>query len=211
MNIAIFGGAFDPFTDAHLSIVRTVASMPEVFQVYIEPAHDSYKRIVAPWRHRTEMIKCALDSELKVRDRAKVKIGFFDGHNGLHRQPYTIETLEYYSNIEGIENVYFVIGTDQLTVWDSWKEPEKLAKKYKWIVFERDNDDGAKILQYNKILWKHKNNFLFFPLGMKTASSRIRHELLNGSPESYDVPKEVMNYINKNNLYRELYVDKLEV
>ena len=36
MNIAIYGGAFDPFTNAHLAIVARVTSIINIDHLYIE-------------------------------------------------------------------------------------------------------------------------------------------------------------------------------
>lgn len=206
MNIAIFGGAFDPFTMTHLNIVRTVASMSEIFMLYIEPAHDKYKNIRILWKQRVEMIKLGLeDFEPEIRKR--IKIGFYDAHNDFYRQPFAFETLDYYSKIEGIDDIYYVIGSDQLKSFEFWKNPKMLAKKYKWIVFERDDDNALDIILDNNILKKNTKNICIFPFGSTISSTKIRHELLSGLNKSKSVPEKIMKYINEHKLYRQMYIE----
>jgi len=174
MNIAIYGGAFDPFTDAHLEIIARVNSIIGIDMLYIEPSHKSYKDVQTSWSHRVEIIKL---SSLLLSPRAflKTSIGFHDGCGD--RQPYAFETLAFYESIKDIYNVYYVIGSDELKVLNKWKRAEEIIKGYRWVVIGRGIDNSIDIIKSNTLLNKHKKRFVILPFGSFVSSTLIRKQL----------------------------------
>lgn len=210
MNIVIFGGAFDPMTYAHLYIINTIVADNVIDHVFIEVANDVYKSIVAPWRNRAKMVELALDNLEHNSD--KVKLGLFDAHEYFNRQPYTYETFEFYEHASSIKNIYGVIGSDQLANWDSWMKSDELAKRYRWFVFERDEDNAFKIIDNNPILKKYKKHFLIYPYGSDISSSEVRFRLRLESADillNQMIPQNVLDYIKENKLYVEKDNDTL--
>jgi len=200
VNVAIYGGAFDPFTNAHLQIAKTLSYMSTIDEVYIEPANQSYKNIVASRKDRTKMIELAL-RQLEKDTRSRIYFGFYDAFANSYRQPYTYETLEFYSKVKRFKKIHFVIGSDQLKNFNSWKNPELLAKKYKWIVFERGLDDTNNIISHNPILKGNWKNFIINPFSLNVSSSVIRDKIKNGKSYNNMVQDNVSEYIHENKLY----------
>lgn len=193
MNIAIYGGAFDPFTKAHLSIIDRVGMTLDIDKIFIEPAHKSYKNIRISWTHRVNMIKLSL-LELSPGVFMKTRIGFHDGCGD--RQPYAYETLRYYNNIKSVDNIYYIIGTDELKVLDQWKEPEEILK-YDWIVFERGDDNASNIIDAR--LWKYKRNFIIYPFSSYVSSTELRNAITKNCKF---ITGNTLNYVKQNKLYR---------
>ena len=44
------------------------------------------------------------------------------------------------------------MGTDNLKEVDTWNSPERLLKKYKIIVLERENDELEELIKNSKLL-----------------------------------------------------------
>lgn len=210
MNVAVFGGAFDPITYAHLYIINSVADNPKIDRVFIEVANNVYKSIQVEWKHRAKMVDLAVSSLYKDN----IILGFYDGHNFTDKQPFTYETLEFYNSATTIDNIYGVIGSDQLKNWDNWLKNDLLAEKYNWIVFGRGNDNFDEIISSNDVLNKNKNNFTFQSYGTEMSSTEVRQTLSDYYHSitahrkifiewflQQKIPVEVFEYIEKNNLY----------
>ena len=159
-KIGIFGGTFDPFTEAHLAIVKAVIDKNIVDEVHIMPTIVDY--------HRNGKDRWLLNSERldvinKIIDHLK---GNFIYRNRIfvnqteycfaeENAPYIInkrryiDTLNqfiydcsfYYKNFDDVE-YYTIIGTDSYKNFKTWTDWEEILKLSKLIVVNgRDGED----------------------------------------------------------------------
>ena len=120
------------------------------------------------------------------------------------RQLYTIETLDIFKNKYPEYDIYFIMGTDNLKDLHTWKKPERILENYKVIVLERESNKLEDVIKSDELLKKNKESIIeakkIKPI--KLSSTTIRDKIKNGEKVEEFFKKEVLEYINKNGLYK---------
>ena len=198
-GIAIFGGSFNPPLNSHLELAKQVIkNLCNIEKVIFVPVSTKYNRKnnLIDDAHRYNMLKlmCKGEEKLEVSD---VELSY-------GRQLYTIETLDIFKNEYPEYDIYFIMGTDNLKDLHTWKEPERILKNYKIIVLERNEDNLEKIIEEDKLLRDNKKALIIAKKikPIKLSSTIIREKIKNGEEVESFFKKEVLEYINKNGLYK---------
>lgn len=74
---------------------------------------------------------------------------------------------------------FFIMGSDNYKKISTWKESEKLIHDYNYIILDRSSGDTKDI-----------------------SASLVRKKLKNGEFADELIPKQIIEYIKQNNLYR---------
>lgn len=135
MNIAIFGGSFDPPHIGHEKIVEEALDILDIDKLiivptYLNPFKSSFK--IEPQK-RLQLIQ-----ELFVNTKS-VEVSSFEIEQ--NRSVYAIETVEYFSKLYKPEKIYFIIGADNLEKLHLWHNYDKLSKLVEFVVVKRDDID----------------------------------------------------------------------
>ena len=189
MKIGLLGGTFDPVHNGHLALAGTAYNELDLDRIifipaYIPPHKDPSK--ITPLEHRLTMLRLAVDpypfceiSDIEISKERKV---------------YTIETLrEFHSRYPEDTSFYYLVGSDFIENYTTWKEYKELLRLAIFTVAARPGfsvsrvPDGIHILEGD------------FPL---ISSTDIRIIVRNGENVSRYVPSEVYNYIRDNSLYQ---------
>ena len=119
------------------------------------------------------------------------------------KQLYTIETLNYFKKINKDYDVCFVMGTDNLKDFQTWKNPDKILKNFKIIVLERDKDNLEEIIEGSKLLKNNKKSIIKIDGidRINLSSTMIREKIKNGENVETFIDKDVLKYIKENKLY----------
>lgn len=202
-TVIIFGGTFDPPTNAHISIAQSAKKAVNADAVYFVPVGDHYiKRNKTSSYHRAAMVSIAL---------AHKKDMFCDLYeiNADHRFK-TIETLRHFA--EKHETVYLLIGSDKAKQLDHWYLFNELIKEFKLILAMRGNDDLKQIMQSVCCLQGHENRLIEIKTEYKDISSTcIRNAIANqDTPLNEAIDQKVLEYIYAHNLYQEKGEEKDE-
>lgn len=223
MRIGLFGGAFDPVHNGHLSMMVGALDSGIDLVVVIPSARSAFKRghtiSAAPYRYY--MTECGIGS-LKASYRDRILLS--DVEFSLPGISYTYNTinalidgkkLEELLNKKGKsklidrfnsdKNDYFwICGSDILDLFDKWYKPDEILKRVKLLVANRPGDgNNEEILNKAKSVSEQYNTQIeFFKInGFEASSSDIR---ANGN---YDVvPTEVKTFINTHALYQEDHI-----
>ncbi len=177
--VIIYGGSFNPITNAHLSVISKLKEISNSCEIIIVPVGDDYgKKGLINQEHRYEMIKVATNCI------SNVSISRYELDN---KYKGTIETLDYFSN--EYDDIHFVIGGDNLDGFNKWNDYEEILDKYKIIVVNRDNNDLESIIsnKYNR----YKDRFVI----IKDFNIEISSTLYRKTLDSSLIPKEVERYI----------------
>ncbi len=136
MNIAVFGGSFDPPHIGHEEIVRQALRKLDIGRLLVVPAwRNPFKRSFrAPPALRYAWVKKLLSRY----PRAKV----CDYEMRQNRPVPTIETIRYLKKIYRPQKIYLIIGADNLASLHRWHDYEKLASLVTFVVATRE---GVKI------------------------------------------------------------------
>ena len=192
MNIGIFGGSFNPPHKMHKNIALKLLDNNIIDRVIFVPTGEKYnKDTLIESSHRYNMVKlmCKEDSRFSVSD--------FELKNTLVS---SYESLDHFRGIYKQDEIFFILGTDNLYSFDTWKNYEYMLKNYKFIVIRRKDYIAGEII---KKYQKYRRNILITDISMSDISSTyIRNLVSNNSKEvSNYVDELVYEYIVKNNLY----------
>ncbi len=176
MNIALFGGSFDPPHNGHVSIVNEALSQLDIQELIIIPAYlNPFKsHSVAPAELRLKWLKESIkDSRVKISDY-EIK---------QHKKVPSIESVKHFKS--GVDKLYFIIGADNLKNLSSWYAFKELESLLTWVVVTRDDIDIDK-----RYICLHVNE----PI----SSTQLREK-----PKKEHLPKEIANSVI--NYYKEYY------
>ncbi len=130
-TVALFGGSFDPPHLGHIAIVDRLKALDYIDRIIIMPTYlNPFKSdFCAPAHLRLAWLKKIFQGETKV------EVSSFEVDMG--RKVPTIESVEYL--LQKYDQIYVVIGADNLASLKQWKEYERLQKLVKFIVATRNN------------------------------------------------------------------------
>lgn len=197
-KIGIFGGVFNPPHNFHFTVAEEILNNhPEFEKIIFMPVGDKYKKPeIIPAEHRYNMLKlaCTKNPKLEVSD--------FEMQQ--EEQFYAYQTLDAFQKLYPDHKLSFIIGTDSLKTFETWKRYEYLLENYEILVYPRGKDDAKEILKNHPILQKHTDQFSFANCLISTnvSSTFIRKNLRNGKNIHYLIPEKVFEYIEKNKLYK---------
>ena len=192
MRIGVFGGSFNPPHKMHLKIGLDLLNNNYLDKVIYVPTGSKYKyknNLISDL-DRLNMLK------LMTCNDERFIVSDFELKD---REVYTYETLDYFKNIYVNDEIYFICGTDNLSYIDLWKNGFYLLENYKFLVVKRYTDPIDNIL--NKLA-KYRDNIIISNIEMNSLSStEVREKLKNREDISDLLDDDVINYIEKNNLY----------
>lgn len=195
MKLCVFQGTFNPIHKAHLRVAEYVATQYNFDTVLFIPAYNPpHKNCRTNLSyHRLNMVRLAVskNSKFDVSDIEFQRKG----------KSYTYLTICELYNLYKIDGkINFIIGTDAFQHIESWYESDKLKKLVKFIVFVREDNFNQSKYNYLKELGY---DFEFQTLEFQDISSTELRERVK-KDENIDeyVTKEVKDYINKHELYK---------
>ena len=188
MRIALFGGTFDPVHKGHVNAAKEILRQELVDEVWFIPVcWHAFKENgkVSSLEHRKKMIELTLQGEkgLKVID--------------LNGNPtYTLDTIfkakKYFSGNE----FFWLMGTNLVEEFASWKNPEQVLKEVKLILFPVPGSEGEK----NSLL-NSDNSIIVQAKEIDLSSTIVREKLSKGESVEDLVSGNVLAYIKENKLY----------
>lgn len=214
MKIGIFGGSFNPPHLGHINALETVRRKLGLDKIAIVPNHQNPLKtpIEGPSsKQRLEMLAKAIEGYDKyfLIDDQEIRRG------GLS---YTIDTIKEYRKTYKPEEIYLIIGVDNLENLYKWKDYLTLIYETNLVVTTRSGyhlpqsfSDLPKFLQpvtneieFNFLDLKNGRSIQFVSLNdVEISSTELRKKLRSGRPVIKYLPLGVENYIKENQIYRE--------
>ena len=185
MNLAFFGGSFNPPHIGHENIIKICQEKFDNLLVIpnnVSP-FKTHKPPISKF-HRLNMIKLIIKN-------LNVKIDTFEFEST--KKNYTYHTIQYLKKKYIFDDLFMIIGIDQLKNFNKWYRINDILKDVKIICFNRDN-----IYQNEDIGEKIE----YIPFDFPVSSSEIREMISNKLTINEKlVNKDVVKYISENNLY----------
>ncbi len=158
MQIAIFGGSFDPPHIGHQAIAKEALKRLDIDKLIIVPSFLNPLKVKSFLNANTryKLIKKMFES------KAKIKVSSYEIKQG--RPVYSIETIKYMKKKYKTSKIYLIIGADNHKSFHLWSNYEEIKKLVEIVVVTRDGFKYKK----NKDIRKLKVN-------IKISSTELRN------------------------------------
>ena len=132
MKVGIFSGSFNPIHIGHLALANYICEYEGVDEVWF---------VVSP-RNPLKNEADLLDDQLRLKLVRLAIEGYphfvaSDVEFHLPRPSYTINTLEYLKSTFPDKDFYLIIGADNWTVFNQWKDSAKILLHTKLLIYPR--------------------------------------------------------------------------
>ena len=183
MNKIIFGGAFDPIHLGHINMAKEASKVFNAEVIFVPAPISIWKKESISADLKVEMIK------LSIEGHKAFNIDLFEINSG-KKENYSIDTVKYFKQKYPNDNLYYLIGSDQVNNFHKWKDALELSKLAQIIFFARPNI----VLDKNNIE-KYNIKSIDSGISLDIESTKIR-EL-----KSIAVDEKVLRFIEDKKLY----------
>lgn len=145
MQIAIFGGSFDPVHIAHVAIVGEALKQLNVDKLIVVPTY------LNPFKNNFYLEPCARFKLLtKVfQDFEKVEVCDFEINQ--QKLSYTIDTVNYLKDLYKPIKIYFILGDDNIKNLDKWYKIEELKNLVEFVVASRKGFESIEAAKFKRL------------------------------------------------------------
>lgn len=202
--IVVIGGSFNPPTIAHLRLMQAAVDAVDAKTGIFVPAKHEY---VAKKMKKQSCLQDTLSETLRVemlesfckRD-SRFSVSRTQIVQSRNRHDY--EMLEAVQNDFPDSKLYFVVGSDKLSVLPHWHRIDEFLNKFGILIAGRGEDDLDVIKEKNPYLNEHWESFAVFSVPEdigEISSSVFREKLRNGDKTAEEmVTQEVWEILNRN-------------
>ncbi|MBR4942749.1 MAG: nicotinate (nicotinamide) nucleotide adenylyltransferase [Clostridia bacterium] len=197
MRIGIFGGSFDPVHKEHIRFAESAIRCLGLDKLFIMPAHTpphKAGKILSSNEARLAMCRLAFQ---KV-ERAEV----CDYEIAKGGTSYTYLTCQHFKETYKEAEIFFLVGTDMLRDFPTWRKPEEILKNATLAVCGRSDEDGwweqeqtTFIARFGKPFARVNYN------GTDVSSTKIRVLAGAGMRLTEFLTDEVAEYVEEKGLY----------
>lgn len=192
MKIGFLGGSFDPVHSGHLAVAQDVRNRLALDRMVLVPAAQAPLKangVQASAEDRLAMLRLAIQDEsgLAVDDCELQRPGV----------SYTIDTVRELRRRYPGDDLYWVIGADQVEKLESWKDAGELVQLVQFVGVARPGfllktPEGLAGLRIHQCETRR----------MDVSSSEIRRRIREGRSLENLCPQKVVAYITEKGLYR---------
>lgn len=194
MKIGIYGGSFNPPHKMHLKMATTLIETGYLDKVIFVPTGNKYPKpgLASNW-DRLKMV------ELMVEKYPNIEVSDYELKQELI---YTYQTLDYFKQKYPRDEIYFILGSDLLKEFTTWKNYSYILETFKILVTLRNHDTKQEL---EKLSLSNQGNLLYTDIMLEDLSStEIREKVKQNDLEFLEkkLDKKVLNYIQNKNLYK---------
>ncbi|MGL1956945.1 MAG: nicotinate-nucleotide adenylyltransferase [Colwellia sp.] len=214
VNIGIFGGTFDPIHLGHTESAKSVAQWLNISTLLFIPAnippHKATPNVSAKQRAAMVELACKHEPLFQCDLRELSRCG----------NSYTVDTLKEIKTANPEKTLYFIVGMDSLLSFTTWHNYQEILNLCHLVVNCRPNSplntlnsvtksllSNHQVHNLSQLKEKHSGGILLSSLFHKSlnidiSSSQIRQNLKSKISCQHLLSHSVLDFINKNQLYR---------
>ena len=192
MKIGFLGGSFDPVHFGHLIAAQDAYEQHRLDRLFLVPAAQAPlkpQEVQSSAADRLAMLRSAVewDRRLEVSDYELQKGGM----------SYTVDSVRHFRRQFPNDQLFWIIGGDQLPKLHLWKDIQELAREVEFIFLERPGHP-AKIAPAIPGLRLHRCDGHL----VEISSTELRERARRGLSLDYFVPHRAIVHIREKGLYR---------
>ncbi len=204
MRIGIFGGSFDPVHNEHISLARAAIAELGLDKLLVMPAyappHKKGKKL-SPCEDRLAVCRLAF-AEL-----AEVEVSAYEMERG--GTSYTYQTCEELSARYEGATLFWLVGTDMLRDFPTWRYPERILSCATLAVCGRNERAGWVEREQADFYARFQKKFVYLSYeGKDISSTRLRVLAGAGMRLTEFTPPAVAAYIAERGLYAQPNADR---
>ena len=165
--IGIFGGSFDPPHKGHVEISKISLKKIKFIKIYWIITRKN------PFKNKTffslnQRIKKSLNAVKKLKN---IEVLYLDNKIKSSRM---IKIINYFIKVKKQNNIYLILGSDNVIKFHKWKSWKKIVKLAKLVVFSRKGYD-KKSKESIVVKYLNKKNIIFINNKLiNISSSKIK-------------------------------------
>jgi nicotinate-nucleotide adenylyltransferase len=192
MKIGFLGGSFDPVHFGHLIAAQDVLEQFHLDRLILVPAAQAPLKpndVQSGVEDRLAMLRAATewDRRLEISDYELRKGGI----------SYTIDSVRHFRTQFPGDELFWIIGGDQLPLLHKWKDIGELAKLVEFIFLERPKHPSKPHPEIPGLRLHRCDGHL-----IEISSSELRARVKARLSLHYFCPQKVIAYIDAHGLYR---------
>ena len=200
MKTGILGGTFDPVHTGHIMVADVAKEELGLADVVFVPAGEPWFKAgasVLPAEHRLNMVRLAIagKSYLKASTMEIERKG----------PTYSVDTMaEMRREIEDNDELFFIIGWDNLMELPRWHQPERLISLCRLVAVPRVGFPVPDLASIEASIPGISQRVIMLDKPqIDISASVIRQRVRQGRSISHLVPEAVEKYIKEHGLYLE--------
>ncbi|MDP3879675.1 MAG: nicotinate-nucleotide adenylyltransferase [Dehalococcoidales bacterium] len=198
MNSGVLGGTFDPVHNGHIVVAEETRRLLSLDEVLFIPAGDPWLKAgnsILPAEHRVQMVRLAIAGKpyFKLSTMEIDRAG----------PTYTVDTIsELRSRLGPADELFFILGRDNLAQLPRWREPSRLIEMCRLVVVPRPGYSLPDLRSLEEAIPGISRVLVLLDKPeMDIDSTEIRNRVAQGLSISHLVPKAVDEYIKQHKLY----------
>lgn len=197
MKTGIYGGSFNPVHNGHIHLALSAIEELQLDRIFLLPSLISPHRSSAEYASpgdRLEMLRlaCGVSEKLNVCDY-EIKSD---------RKSYTIYTVEEFRRRFPYDELFLLVGSDMLMIFETWYRFEEILKEVTLAVVSRKDGDISTLDKKAQELQKYGKIIVCSAQPLEISSTEIRKKIVKNENFSCYLDKNVVQYITSNNLYK---------
>ncbi|MDR1544921.1 MAG: nicotinate-nucleotide adenylyltransferase [Prevotellaceae bacterium] len=188
MKIGIYSGSFNPIHFGHIKLAKYLIDNDLVDEVWLVVSPQNPLKKEADLAEDLLRLKMA---EIALKGEKKIKVSDIEFH--LPKPSYTIDTLNYLQKKYPENEFCLLIGSDNVAVFDKWKNYTEILQKFSVIVYPREGYEQKTEL-YQQMIFVDAPKF-------NISSTEIRERLSKNLHCKEFLPKKIIEFIKNNKIY----------
>jgi len=198
MNIGVLGGTFDPVHMGHLIIAEETRARLNLAEVLFVPAGQPWLKAnnrISLAEHRVQMVRLA------IADKPYFKLSAMEIERA--GPTYTVDTIaELTSQLGDEDEIFFILGQDNLTQLPEWKEPSRLIEMCYLVAVPRPGSRTPNLKALEAAIpGISQKVMLMDEPRIDISASAIRARVGRALSIHHLVPEPVNRYIREHGLY----------
>lgn len=189
----LFFGSFNPIHTGHMIIAEYFTEFTDLDELwFVVTPHNPLKKkkTLLDDSYRAEMVEIAITDNPLFR--------LCDAEFRLPKPSYTVHTLAYLKEKHPAKNFVLIMGSDNITTLNKWKNHNFILDEYQIYVYPRPEYPVSNIPD---IFRKHQNVKIVEAPIIEISSSFIRDAIKKGKKLKYFLPEPVYKYICEKGFY----------
>jgi len=195
-RVVIFGGAFDPFHNGHVAVIKLLLRLANIKQVVVVPSGERPDKLALSAAVDRLNI-CKLGVAANFNESAKVSV--IDAQVSGVAQFSSIDLARYFKVVYPDSEIVCVIGSELIKDLSNWYKAAELKDEVSFIVVKRPGDKTESKLDSD---WRLEWLPELGDLAIDVSSTELRRRLASGDPCAGLLPAEVARYCLERGVYR---------